>query len=98
MIFLCELALFLQFCCYLNQDVAEVTRHFKVGGLTGHSQGIVCATVAALAKSSQHFVETSLKFFTYMFLHGVRVQQAYPTKTLPAKGEERAARVPVCDI
>lgn len=86
MIFLCELCLFLQFCAFVNADVSTVASWFKSGGMTGHSQGVVCAVVVALSKSTEHFVETTLKFLVYMFFHGVRVQQAYPTKTLPAKG------------
>jgi malonyl CoA-acyl carrier protein transacylase len=89
MIYLAELCSFFQFCCLIDHDVAEVAQWFKVGGLTGHSQGVICAVVVAMAKSQEHFVETALKFLTYMFYHGVRVQQVYPIKQLPAKGQSR---------
>lgn len=92
MIYLAELCSFFQFCCFLDQDVATVAQWFKVGGLTGHSQGVICAVVVAMANSQEHFVETALQFLTYMFYHGVRVQQVYPIKQLPAKGQTPAKR------
>jgi len=94
MIYLTELAHFLHFCCLLNHDVPTVGSWFKVGGLTGHSQGVVCALAVAMAKSTTHFVEVAIKLLAYMLFHGVRVQQAYPTKTLPAKIVRDAAVPP----
>jgi malonyl CoA-acyl carrier protein transacylase len=87
MIFLTELLHYYQFCLLVDLGVHEFGAMFKSGGLSGHSQGVVCAVVAALAKDDRHFEETTLNFLKYMFFHGVRVQQVYPTKTLPAKGK-----------
>lgn len=87
MIYLVEILLYWQFCILLDKDVSEVASYFKGGGLTGHSQGVVCAVVVALAKSEAQFSAMALKFLKYMFWHGVRVQQVYPSKTLPAKGQ-----------
>jgi malonyl CoA-acyl carrier protein transacylase len=85
MIYLTEILLYWQWCHLLGLDAGVVGQLFKSGGVTGHSQGVVNAAVVALATSDAHFAETAHKFLKYMFFHGVRVQQAYPSKTLPAK-------------
>jgi hypothetical protein len=116
MIFLTEMCLYWQWCHMLGKDAGEVGTFFKGGGVTGHSQGVICALVVALAQSDKHFDEVTMKFLKYSFFHGqhetvlslwksehpwvksltaslcsfspgVRVQQAYPSKTLPAKGQ-----------
>ena len=88
MIYLVEILGYWQFCSLIGKSTSEVAGYFKNGGgLTGHSQGVVCAVVVALAKSDNHFAATANKFLKYMFYHGLRVQQVYPTKTLPAKGD-----------
>jgi len=85
MIYLTEILLYWQFCHQLGLDAGVVGQFFKTGGVTGHSQGVVCAAVVALAKDDAHFADVAHRFLKYMFFHGLRVQQAYPSKTLPAK-------------
>ena len=91
MIYLTEILLYWQWCIIMGASTATVGSFFKTGGVTGHSQGVVCAVVVALAKSDVHFAETALKFLKYTFFHGLRVQQAYPAKTLPAKGRSQTS-------
>ncbi|MBE7411005.1 MAG: ACP S-malonyltransferase [Leptospiraceae bacterium] len=47
-------------------------------GTTGHSQGIVAASLAALGKEKEEFYDTFSKFITFIFYLGYRAQEQFP--------------------
>ncbi|MCE9501021.1 MAG: hypothetical protein K8R21_11080 [Leptospira sp.] len=47
-------------------------------GTTGHSQGIVSATLAALGKDGKDFYTTFAEFLTFIFYLGYRAQEQFP--------------------
>ena len=56
-----------------------------VCGATGHSQGVVAATMASIAASGKDFLEVYEKFLEFQLFLGLRAQQAYPTWQIDEK-------------
>lgn len=52
-------------------------------GTTGHSQGIIGATLIALGKEGDEFLKAYSDFLSYIFYFGLRAQQSYPTLVVP---------------
>ena len=54
----------------------------RIGGATGHSQGIVSAVVVAASSTFEEFAENSRKALKWLFFSGLRGQQAFPVTAI----------------
>lgn len=57
----------------------------SIAGLTGHSQGIMAAVLAALGLEGGDYFQALRKHVQFMVLGGVRCQRVYPILKLPEK-------------
>lgn len=54
----------------------------RIGGATGHSQGIVSAVVISASSTFEEFTENSRKALKWLFYSGLRGQQAFPVTAI----------------
>lgn len=80
LIFIVQMANYLAF----TQKGYSVSELFaQTAGLTGHSQGVTAATIAALGKEGKDFLSAYSNFVDYMFYIGLRAQEEYPNFDVP---------------
>ncbi|MCB1190416.1 MAG: ACP S-malonyltransferase [Leptospiraceae bacterium] len=75
LIFIVQMANYLSFV-QKGYSVSELLA--QTAGLTGHSQGVISATIASMGKEGQDFYEVYSNFIDYMFYIGLRAQEEYP--------------------
>lgn len=77
-------------------DRAEMLKHTVAA--SGHSQGLIAASFAALALEGQAYYDAIYKYIQYLFLMGVRAQEVFPhihaTADETAKSEALGAKGP----
>ncbi|EAU85370.1 fatty acid synthetase alpha subunit [Coprinopsis cinerea okayama7 len=54
----------------------------RIGGATGHSQGIVSAVAISASSTFEEFTENSIKALKWLFYSGLRGQQAFPVTAI----------------
>jgi malonyl CoA-acyl carrier protein transacylase len=63
-------------------EAKEITS--LAAGASGHSQGIIAATLVALGKEGKEFLDAFSDFLSFIFYMGYHGQEAYPSFTIPA--------------
>ena len=77
---LTQLTQYLVSCRVSNITPGELRT--RLGGATGHSQGIVSAVCISASDTPQQFVENSAKALRWLFFCGLRGQEAFPVLSL----------------
>jgi fatty acid synthase subunit alpha len=77
---LTQLVQYLVVCHVANLTPGELRS--RLGGATGHSQGIVSAVVIATSSTFKEFTQNTHKALKWLFYCGLRGQQAFPITSL----------------
>jgi fatty acid synthase subunit beta len=77
---LVQLAHYMVTCKVLGRQPGEFLE--RIGGTTGHSQGVVTAAAIAAAKTWEEFAKAAKQAIILLFWIGLRSQQAYPRTSL----------------
>lgn len=72
MIFLAQMANYLDVCSQLRKSPSDVKKLFR--GATGHSQGLMGAIVFSIADTEDELIDLILKTVTFMVWFGARLQ------------------------
>ena len=77
---LAQLVQYLIVCRVANLTPGELRS--RIGGATGHSQGIVSAVAIAASATFEGFVDNSRKALEWLFYSDIRGQQAFPVTSV----------------